>query len=94
MQVIMPAMMRQAFNTSLIETLRETPTPGAKQILVWIHAFAVCPADLHVVDGGFAEYLVADQHYCFLVPASYSNCTTSNQVDQLYSATVALLLRR
>jgi propanol-preferring alcohol dehydrogenase len=34
---------------------REVPTPGAGQVLIRVHACAVCRTDLHVVDGELTE---------------------------------------
>lgn len=47
----MKAMEFQAPGTPLVETERARPEPGPGQILVRVHACAVCRTDLHVVDG-------------------------------------------
>jgi alcohol dehydrogenase, propanol-preferring len=31
----------------------------------------------YTIDGGYAEYTIADQHYCFRIPAGYSNANAA-----------------
>src|SRR5579859_54442 len=139
----MRAMILDAPNTPLVAMTLPVPVPGPQQILIKIHACAVCRTDLHVVDGelpgpkpalvpgheivgtvaaagaavgrfrtgdrvgvpwlgwtcgtcgycrsgrenlcdrarftgyqidgGYAEYTVADQRFCFAMPAGYSD---------------------
>src|SRR3954463_5065564 len=47
----MRAMVLEAARTPLRETELPDPQPGAGQVLVGVHACAVCRTDLHVVDG-------------------------------------------
>jgi propanol-preferring alcohol dehydrogenase len=47
----MRAMVLEAARTPLRETELPDPQPGAGQVLIEVHACAVCRTDLHVVDG-------------------------------------------
>lgn len=49
------------------------PTPGPDQVLLRVATCGVCRTDLHVVDGDYAEFMVADQRFCFSIPATYSD---------------------
>lgn len=139
----MRAMVLHAPHTALAAETRPRPVPGPEQILIRVHACAVCRTDLHVIDGelphakpalvpgheivgtvvargahverfmegervgvpwlgwscgtcaycrsgrenlceqarftgyqidgGYAEYTVADQRYCFALPAQYGD---------------------
>lgn len=51
----MKAMVLEAPGQALIYRERPTPEPGPGQILVEVHACAVCRTDLHVVDGDLTE---------------------------------------
>ena len=47
----MRAMLMDAAHRPLRLTAVAIPTPGAGQVLIQVHACAVCRTDLHVVDG-------------------------------------------
>lgn len=47
----MKAMVLTQPNTRLIETVLPDPVPGPRQVLLKVHACAVCRTDLHVIDG-------------------------------------------
>ena len=54
----MKAMVLEAAGHPLRSIERETPRPGAGQLLVEIAACAACRADLHVIDGDLAQFTV------------------------------------
>ena len=39
----------------------------------------------YTLDGGYAEYTVADQRYCFLIPDSYSDAEANEALSRLRS---------
>jgi len=47
----MKAMVLTQPNTRLVESTLPDPVPGARQVLIKVHACAVCRTDLHVIDG-------------------------------------------
>ena len=47
------------------------PEPGPGQLLLSVSTCGVCRTDLHIVDGGYAELAVADERFCFPLPAGY-----------------------
>ncbi|MCE5233652.1 MAG: zinc-dependent alcohol dehydrogenase family protein [Mizugakiibacter sp.] len=47
----MRAMVLHAPNTALVAESRPVPAPGPDQVLIRVHACAVCRTDLHVIDG-------------------------------------------
>ncbi|HYH37867.1 MAG TPA: zinc-dependent alcohol dehydrogenase family protein [Azospirillum sp.] len=47
----MKAMVLTQPNTRLVETALPDPVPGPRQVLIKVHACAVCRTDLHVIDG-------------------------------------------
>ncbi|PWC45927.1 zinc-dependent alcohol dehydrogenase family protein, partial [Azospirillum sp. TSO22-1] len=47
----MKAMVLTRPNTPLVETALPDPVPGPRQVLIKVHACAVCRTDLHVIDG-------------------------------------------
>src|SRR6266850_1299066 len=49
------------------------PKPGRGQLLVRVSTCAVCRTDLHVVDGEYPEFTVADARYCFHLPDRYDD---------------------
>ena len=63
--------------------LEEVPVPVPGQVLVKVSACGVCRTDLHVadgerarftgcdLDGGYAEYVLADERYCLPIPERY-----------------------
>jgi len=51
----MRAMLMDAAHRPLRLTAVAIPTPGAGQVLIQVHACAVCRTDLHVVDGELTE---------------------------------------
>jgi len=54
----------------------------AGEVRVRVECCAVCRTDLHVVDGGYAEYAIADERFCFEIPDSY----TSEEAAPLFCA--------
>ena len=50
----MRAMALNAARTPLVPVTRDTPTPGAGEVLLAVRACAVCRTDLHIVDGELA----------------------------------------
>jgi len=55
---------------------RPIPTPGAHQLLIKVLACGVCDQALFTgchLDGGYAEYAVADQRFCSPIPQALSN---------------------
>src|SRR5512143_3344581 len=51
----MRAMLLDAAHTKLRLASLVVPTPGPGQVLIRVHACAVCRTDLHVVDGDLTE---------------------------------------
>ena len=51
----MQAMLLEAPRSSLRLVSLDVPTPGPHQVLIRVHACAVCRTDLHVVDGELTE---------------------------------------
>lgn len=51
----MQAMLLEAPRSSLRLVSLDVPTPGPHQVLIRVHACAVCRTDLHVVDGDLTE---------------------------------------
>ena len=47
----MKAMVLTQPNTRLVESTLPDPVPGAREVLIKVHACAVCRTDLHVIDG-------------------------------------------
>jgi propanol-preferring alcohol dehydrogenase len=52
---LMRAMVFDVARTPLRPALVEVPTPGPQQVLIRVHACAVCRTDLHVVDGELTD---------------------------------------
>src|SRR6266571_2040247 len=80
----MRAMQLRAPKASLQLVDLPVPSPGDGQILIRVSVCAVCRTGLenlclqakftgYHLDGGYAEYLVADERFCFPLPEDYAD---------------------